>query len=173
GRFESPYEPRLFTFTPAPGPHINIITVTDDAPQASPGLFLLPKSGKFVDNFGAPTSTRWLGTSSTDPFYAILWELDGRAPFNYAVTRSERVATQVAEAREPANDRASAVAIPSLPAVILGASLENAADQDWFSIQVSQVGQRIRVVTHAGDPKTDTVVTIYAADGITEEGTVF
>jgi hypothetical protein len=165
GDFAAPFETALFGFSPAAGAQVTTLDVSDDSLMTSPGFLILPKSGQFIDNYGAPAARRWLGTSGTDPFYAVLWDFDGGAPHGYTVTRRELAATAVAETAEPANDRASAATIPSLPAVIT-ATFQNGADQDWFAVTLN-AGQRVRIVTHGGDPRTDTRVALYEPDGTT------
>jgi hypothetical protein len=165
----APFETALYTFTPTAGPHVTVLTAADNHPETETLVLLLPKSGRWSENFGAGGARRWLGTDGSDPFFAVLWDADAGAPSSYTLTRAELPATRVSEAAEPANDFASAVPIASLPAVIIGATLSGAGDQDWFSFNVP-AGKRMRVVTHGGDVRTDTAVSFFGPDGTTLVG---
>ena len=58
------------------------------------------------------------------------------------------------------------------PTIVTGGVLSDIEDQDWFAITATNddIGKSIHVVTMAGDPRTDTILEFFAADGTTSLG---
>ena len=104
------------------------------------------------------TQTATIAASTTDPYYLVFLDGSGTTSYNAAVTRTDTAATAAAET-EPNDTKGQANTIATLPAVVQGAKLSSATDEDWFAITVP-AGKSVHVTTIAGDPLTDTVVDV-------------
>jgi hypothetical protein len=170
GMVAKPFDSTLFIFTPSAGFSVADLKVVGDDMTAAPSYALLPKSGKFADLI-AFTSANTFVTSSADPYYVIFADTSGVAGYNFTLTRAETAATKGAET-EMNNTKAMANTVPSLPYVVMDATLAGATDEDWFKVTAvaGDVGKKIRVLTFAGDPMTDTLVDVFQMDGTTSLG---
>lgn len=170
GTIAGMYDTGLFTYTaPAADVLLELSVTTIDA-QAAPTIFLLPKSGKFQDLLGN-SSAFILPSKTADQYYLVVADQGGYSGFDYSVAVNALSYVTAAEA-EPNGTDATANLLPKLPAMVSGASLGAANDQDWFAITVTaaEVGKRIHVSTPGGDPYTDTIVDVFSSDGTTSLG---
>jgi hypothetical protein len=159
------YESGLYQYAPGASLATLDIDVTAADPNASPKVWILPKSGHFADALGAATTTTLL-TSSAAPLYFIYFDGSGIAGYTYHVKATSTAVTAGAE-KEPNDTLATANAVGALPWVAKDATLASMADEDWFAVKLEggAVGKTLVAATLAGDPLTDTIVEIVDKDG--------
>ena len=166
GNIDTPLATLLYTFAPS-GAGLYSITADASSPDASPGLAVLPKSGKFAEllDFAAGATIQ---ATNTDPFYFVYWDNSGTS--NYFATVS--VAKVNVADKDPNNTCAQAQAAGALPANITNLFLSDANDVDWISFDVpaGNEGKFVHVTTSPGDDKTDTVVEVFASNCTTSLG---
>ncbi len=170
GNITDAYSSALYTFTPSAGDHLLNLAVTSTSSSATPGVIILPKSGKFADMVKYAAAAT-LATTSTDPYYLVVWDNTGAANFDYTVKADETAVNSFAES-EPNDTYQTAQTAPAFPILFKNASLSSIDDQDWLKVDVAagDVGKSIHVVTIPGDAYTDTVVEVFASDGTTSLG---
>jgi hypothetical protein len=164
----NPGDSALFSYTPA-NASLKIVTLTAEAtdPDASPGAYFLPKSGKFADAFaaGGRTTQVW---SSTDTVYAIAIDTSGYAGYPIGL-RVEETPTQGGAEKEPNDAQADAETngAVSLPYVVQGAKLLNTGDEDWYAVTftAADMGKSLWALTSGLDRLTDTVLEIVDDQG--------
>jgi hypothetical protein len=158
GEVKTAYESGLFTFAPASADKSVVeFTVASSNADASPALLVLPKSGKFTDMLGGAAAFVSV-TTSTDPFYAVLWENAG-AVYDYSlVGRSTKPAFVANEAASHANV-AAAQPITALPALIENAKIAK-SKAGYFKVVVTgeDAKKKLFVATLAGDKEADPVL---------------
>jgi hypothetical protein len=148
GNIMTAFDSNLYQVTPAAGLHVQSIALTTTNQMAQPTLVLMPKSGSFNDVINNAASLVF-STNAVDPFYAVLWESAGTAPYDFAIQRTESAVTGATEA-EPNNTTGAATAVATLPALITNGNLDASTDVDFYSLTVAQ-GKKIHVTTLAGD----------------------
>lgn len=152
-----PTKGKLLTLSVAP---------TKSTMGASPGIALLPASGKFDDIISFGSSTALVATE--DKYYAVIWDNTGTKGYSFKLSGS----LVDSDDKEPNDTKAQAQAVASLPATLKNLALSTPIDEDWFAVTVAaaDVGKSLHVVTSAGDPSTDTMVDVFASDGKTSLG---
>ncbi|APR78497.1 Hypothetical protein A7982_03844 [Minicystis rosea] len=164
----SPGDSALFAYTPSSAT-LNIVdlTATGTHPDATPGAYFLPKSGKFADAFAAGESTTQV-IASTDVIYAVAIDQGGLDGYSIGLEVKETPAQGGAE-KEPNDSQAAAETngAVALPYAIQGASFSSGTDADWIAVTVTaaDVGKQIYVQTTGLDRLTDTVIEIFDDQG--------
>ena len=169
GMVEATWASALYEFSPAAVPGLINLAASSTSTAASPGLVLLPSSGRFEDMLGFAAKNTFVQTAAAK-YYAIYVDTSGTFGYNFNVAGSSQMMTQMPEVAEPGNDTsANAQAFTAMPSYFSGATLATIDDVDWVSLTVTaaDVGKKIRVVTMGSDPQTDTVVELFRANGTT------
>jgi hypothetical protein len=154
---------KLYQITPPSGANFIDITPTG----ANQVFALLPQSGKWSEALtGISQGKQTLVADTTNPVYLITLSTQaGDVGFT--------VATNPAPTKEsePNDTSGMATALGTLPSSRWG-QLPTTSDVDWYSFTAApgDVGKTVHVVTHAPDPKTDTLVEVFASDGTTSLG---
>jgi Quinohemoprotein amine dehydrogenase, alpha subunit domain III len=171
GSVEQPFDSSLYAFAPQAGAAIQDLDASAQGAQLSPAMAVLPPSGAFADLLWfSPHCT--VVTDAADPYYVVYWDNSGSSGYDFKLKRAETAATAFTDG-DPGNDTlAGATRLGALPAVVLDARLDSFTDQDWFSYDAGagDVGKHFHVQTVPGDPRTDTVIDVLAADGVTSLG---
>ena len=162
-----PYDSFLYEFTPAMFPALARFQVSASG-DGSPGLAVLPASGKFEDLLGAGADQRQVAKSGK--FYVVLFDLSGEMD-TYTARAGSNVLTVAADT-EPGNNTAGGAIQCNLPCLVENAQLATSADEDWFKFTsgAMDAGKKVRVRTLAGDDFTDTIVDVKSANGQTSLG---
>ncbi len=162
GTIMTPFDSNLYQLTPTAGLHVQDLELSTTSQMAQPSLVLLPKSGAFNDAINNATSLIF-ATTTTDPFYAVLWDATGTAPYDFSIQRTESAVTGVTETAS--NDTTgTATALATLPALVTNGALDSATDVDFYSLTVA-VGKKIHVTTFAGDALAAQAVDVLDSTG--------
>jgi hypothetical protein len=166
----APLASELYGFASSAGVNIIDFETASSAMNSNPAMVVLPSSGSFKDliNFGPATT---VVTASVTAFFQIYWDNSGTSAYSHTVTSSEAAAASANDV-EPNDTIAQAKAAPSLPFVLLNGTLNTLTDIDFvvYDAKASDIGKKFRVQTLPGDPVTDTMVDVLAADGTTSLG---
>jgi hypothetical protein len=169
GTIAKPLDSMLYSFTPGASLSIVDFAASSTVMNATPKVVILPKSGKFADlvTFAAKPT---IVTASADPYYAIYWDNSGTTGAFSVLAKS--VAATGAAPMEPNDTFAQAQTAATLPFVLRSAALTSATDIDYvkYTALAADVGKSFHVQTIAGDPKTDTIVDVFATDTTTSLG---
>jgi len=157
-----PMESFLYEFTPAAVPALARFQVSTTG-DGSPGIAVLPASGHFADLLGAAADQRQLAKTA-GKFYAVVYDLSGETGA-YTV-RAGSAMLSLATDTEPGNNTQGAATSCAMPCLVQNATLASATDEDWFvfTAAAADVGKKVHVITMGGDPKTDTVVQVFAGN---------
>jgi len=138
---------------------LHIVDLSATSGTGAPALAMLGASQSFQDLLGV--SPTFVGAGDGGTWYGVLWDNSGESAVDATVNYAAIAATSFAEGASN-GDKGSATALTT-PAVVRGASLSGDLDSDWFAVTVAagDVGKRFSVVTFAGSPRTDTLITIY------------
>jgi hypothetical protein len=169
GMVEATWGSALFEFTPTANPSLTSLAASSTSTAASPGIAILPASGRFEDMLGYTGKTSMVQLAP-GKLYAVYVDTSGTFGYNFNVSANSQMLAQIAEIAEPGNSTsATAQALAAMPSLVTGATLADLADADWMSITVTaaDVGKKIRVLTTGNDPETDTVVELFRANGTT------
>jgi len=172
----NPMDSALYQYTPeATSLAIVDFTATPANANASPVLYLLPKSGAWADMLTGAGATQtnpnavatWL-TSSTDPVYAVFYDPSGATGSStISVTSTPPALT----APTTSNDGTIANAVPAtaFPFVLTNGSLSTAHHQDYVKITTGAAdgGKTLTLYTIC-DSKTDLNVQLLQSDGTTQ-----
>lgn len=164
-----PYDSFLYEFTAGTGPALAHFQTSSTNADASPRLAIMPASGHFDDLLGASDDFRQLAMTG-EKFYVVLFDFSGELA-SYQ-TRAGSAMLNIVGDTEPANNLAATGTTCALPCMVKNANLASDTDQDWFKFTTgaNDGGKKVHVTTLPGDPQTDTVVQVYAANGTTTVG---
>lgn len=165
----------LFSFTSGTTGALNTFSATSNNVDATPAAFVLPASGHWADELGVasidsngnPTTVSTV-TNSATTYLLVAVEESGSDGIAIAVKPTVAAITVGAET-EPNDTKATAQTIATLPGGVANATLSSDTDEDWYKITVA-AGKGLHIATTAGDAQTDTVITVYKADGTTVVG---
>ncbi|MGE0325699.1 MAG: hypothetical protein AB7K71_15240 [Polyangiaceae bacterium] len=151
---------------------LQIVNVASTAGAGDPQIAMLGASQSFQDLLGfGPVFLGVSDASAATTFNGVVWDNTGESGYTASISADLIAATGIAEGASN-GDKGSATAF-TLPGVVQGASLTDDLDADWFAVTVAagDVGKSFYVATVAGDPATDTIVTIYdPSDTVFAEG---
>lgn len=176
----------LYTVTPTAAVTLHEIAWTGPTGSTRRPLFVLPKSGRWVDAIwgadfsgglfvgAAPRTGNAFAathiTSTADPFSVIFWNSNTAVGDNTVRLRTTIAASSAAELAT-ATTIATAQALGPQPAAMLSGKVtgDTYAHYVKFTVAAADIGKRVRVITN-GDPFCDTVVEVIAPDGTTSLG---
>ncbi|MDC0716341.1 hypothetical protein [Nannocystis bainbridge] len=167
GALKEPFGTKLYKFTPPAEPTRLTLSVTADIEGASPILAVLPASGRFADLLGADARVV-VDSNSAAPIYVIYWDATGADAHAYTINLA--TAPPPPPEAEPNDDCAAATPVTAASSTL--GELRDNSDVDWFvfTAGAADVGKTVHVRTQPGQPTTDTVVEVFAADCTTSLG---
>ncbi len=170
GNVAEPFASTLYEFTPTGQPALATFAATSTSQAATPGIALLPASGKFADMLSY-AATGAVVEQTPSKLYAVYFDNGGGAGYNYSVKANSMMLTPAAET-EPNNAFGQSNNASALPFLLTAGTLADVSDADWIGITITaaDMGKKIRVITAGGDPYTDTVVQVFKPDGTTAFG---
>jgi hypothetical protein len=171
GNVSMPFDSQLYTFAPGAAMlSVNqLLLKATGGMMPNPAIYLLPKSGKWTDGTVAPDVSQTFTTTSTDPYYVVIFDGSGVSGYTYGLTRNYGTVTATASMEPNNNAAATANPIATLPALVTGAMFDATTDpNDWFSFTTSaaDAGKKAHVVTF-GDAGTTMAVDVTNALGTT------
>jgi hypothetical protein len=156
GTISNAFDSSLYTLTPGSGTNVAQLAVTTTDAKAQPSFALLPKSGHFADLI-AFTASQTFVTSTTDPYYVVVWENTGATNFPFTLNRAENLVNAINETEPNNTAPGNAVTLPALASATL--SSETDIDVFSFTVTAADAGKKIHVVTF-GDSGGATAVDV-------------
>ena len=160
-----PLESRLFSLTPTSGKLVTVRATPDMAPDASPGIAILPASGSWIDQVNGSFEPVAKFVADGSQYYAVYLETADATGYMATVSYSEIDPPET----EPDNNTCAGAQVVSLPYSQDNLTLADRADVDWFQVNSGPdaAGKVLRVATAPGGAQTDTVLEVYEADCVT------
>jgi hypothetical protein len=153
GTESTAFDSQLYTFAPGAATlSVNQLLVTapnTGMPAPGPQITLLPKSGHFVDLIGTPDVTQVFTTTSTDPFYVIIWDNTGASGYSYSLLHDGGAVTGV-DSNETMNDTAAGQPLATLPALVQKGNFDpmaDATDTFSFTVAAADANKKAHIVT--------------------------
>ena len=170
GNVEASWASQLYTFTPGASPALASFTASATSSDASPGLALLGPSGTFDEMIGY-AQAKTLVQLQAFKVYAIYVDAGGGSGYPFQVKANSQTMLTLAENDTANNTAAGAPMLTTAPTLITTATLASLTDADWYAITVTaaDVGKTLRALTTGTDPKTDTVIQFFKANGTAAE----
>jgi hypothetical protein len=166
GSMERPFQAWLFSIVPDELSVVRAATFAM-APNAVPGIAVLPASGSFADVITFDLSTTLI---SDEVHYLVYWDNSGASGYQFQVSASTTTVAERAEEVEPNDVRTEAAAVALTPAVIADSTIPSQDDVDWVEVELTaeQVGEgvRLRAMSYGDDPQTDTALAIFRGDEV-------
>ena len=158
------YDSHLYEFTLAAS-SIGRYSASPGDPDATPTIYVLPESGRFLDMVAASDRPNAL-TQTGGKYFAVYADNSGLSGYSYAMRVSPLQATAMPEADTAGNNNTSATAQNAgmnTTIMLTGATISTVDDADWirFTVPAGSSTKKVHVVTAGGDPMTDTYVEIY------------
>ena len=166
---DEPFQSHLYSITAA---ELSVISASTyaDSPDASPAFALLPPSGSFAELMVYSNVSSFVGD---DTYYLVYWDGSGMSGYSFQIGAEMQTAIALSEV-EPNQTTVKAQRPASLPAVLMGASLNatEGDDEDWIRVRIpAGAGNKvIHVFTYGDDSLTDTWIELLASNGTTSLG---
>jgi hypothetical protein len=132
GSISQLYGSSLFSYATTAPSTVEFQAAVSGSSAATPGVVVLPASGHFSDILGYGTDLVEL-SQHAGTFYLIVFDNSGAAAsYGFQLTATETATTFVAPVTNN-GIRAHALSLPTLPAAVVGSSLDTLTD-NWFQI---------------------------------------